>query len=51
MTVGELKSLLKNAKDSQEIFVAHDYEDGEDILSVELDENLAACFIIYKKEN
>ena len=48
MTVGELRKLLKGFEDYEEIFVAHDNEDGEDIITLERTNN--ACFIIYKKE-
>lgn len=48
MTVGELRKLLKSFEDYEEIFVAHDNEDGEDIIAIERTNN--ACFIIYRKE-
>lgn len=48
MTVEELIYRLEQIEDkTQEIFVAHGDEDGEDILNIE--ENTIACFIIYKQ--
>lgn len=48
MTVEELICRLEQIEDkTQEIFVAHGNEDGEDILDIE--ETAIACFIIYKQ--
>lgn len=49
MTVAELIEKLQAIKNqNKEIFVAHEEEDGEDILFIE--EDPMACFIIYKRE-
>ena len=48
MTVKELIKLLEKCDPCKEIYVAHDEEDGEEILKV--DDSLEnATFIIYKK--
>ena len=48
MTVKELIKLLEKCNPCKEIYVAHDEEDGEEILKV--DDSLEnATFIIYKK--
>lgn len=48
MTVKELIKLLEKCDLCKEIYVAHDEEDGEEILKV--DDSLEnATFIIYKK--
>ena len=48
MTVYELICRLEKIKEKdKEIFVAHDEEDGEDILNIE--ESDAAIFIIYQR--
>lgn len=51
MLVRDLIEELKKVNPNAQIFVAHDDEDGEDILSLEYDKSDISCFLIYKKED